>query len=67
MPNMQPMQEQRNPNTMNIDELSTLEVIKKINDEDKKDLNLKFRGSSNQRIIDVPESLKVHKVIPYDV
>ena len=28
--------EQRNPNTMNIDELSTLEVIKKINDEDKK-------------------------------
>lgn len=28
--------EQRNPNTMNIDELSTLEVIRKINDEDKK-------------------------------
>ena len=36
-------------------------------EEDKKDLNLKFRGSSNQRIIDVPKSLKVHKVIPYDV
>ena len=36
-------------------------------EEDKKDLNLKFRGSSNQRIIDVPESLKVHKVIPYDI
>lgn len=36
-------------------------------DEDKKDLNLKFRGSSNQRIIDVPASLKVHKVIPYEV
>ena len=36
-------------------------------EEDKKDLNLKFRGSSNQRIIDVPESLKVHKVIPYNV
>ena len=36
-------------------------------EEDKKDLNLKFRGSSNQRIIDVPNSLKVHKVIPYNV
>ena len=36
-------------------------------EEDKKDLNLKFRGSSNQRIINVPESLKVHKVIPYDI
>ena len=36
-------------------------------DENKKDLNLKFRGSSNQRIIDVPKSLKVHKVIPYDL
>ena len=36
-------------------------------EEDKKDLNLKFRGSSNQRIIDVQESLKVHKVIPYDI
>mgnify|MGYP004487783671 CR=1 FL=1 len=36
-------------------------------EEENKDLNLKFRGSSNQRIIDVPSSLKVHKVIPYDV
>lgn len=36
-------------------------------EEDKKDLNLKFRGSSNQRIIDVQQSLKVHKVIPYDI
>lgn len=32
-----------------------------------KNLNLKFRGSSNQRIIDVQKSLKVHKVIPYEV
>ena len=36
-------------------------------EEDKKDLNLKFRGSSNQRIIDVPKSLKVHKVIPFNI
>jgi anaerobic ribonucleoside-triphosphate reductase activating protein len=32
-----------------------------------KNLNLKFRGSSNQRIIDVQESLKQNKVILYDV
>lgn len=36
-------------------------------EEDKKDLNLKFRGSANQRIIDVQKSLKRHKVIPYQV
>lgn len=36
-------------------------------EENKKDLNLKFRGSSNQRIIDVKESLKVHKVVGYEV
>ena len=36
-------------------------------EEDKKDLNLKFRGSANQRIIDVQKSLKVHKVIPYEI
>ena len=36
-------------------------------EEDKKDLKLKFRGSSNQRIIDVQQSLKTHKVIPYEV
>ena len=36
-------------------------------EEDKKDLNLKFRGSANQRIIDVQKSLKTHKVIPYQV
>ena len=33
---------------------------------DKKDLKLKFRGSSNQRIIDVKESLKQNKVITID-
>ena len=30
---------------------------------DKKDINLKLRGSTNQRIIDVQESLKQDKVI----
>lgn len=32
-------------------------------EEDKKNLKLKFRGSSNQRIIDVQESLKSNKVV----
>lgn len=31
-----------------------------------KDINLKFRGSSNQRIINVQESLKQNKVIKYE-
>ena len=30
--------------------------------EDKKDISLKFRGSSNQRIIDIPRSLKNNAV-----
>ena len=34
-------------------------------EEDKRDLKLQFRGSSNQRIIDVPESLKRHEVVLY--
>ena len=32
-------------------------------EQDKRDVTLKFRGSSNQRIIDVQESLKQDKVI----
>ena len=36
-------------------------------EEDKKDLNLKFRGSRNQRIIDVQKSLQTHQIIPYEV
>jgi anaerobic ribonucleoside-triphosphate reductase activating protein len=32
-------------------------------EEAKKDLRLKYRGSSNQRVIDVPTSLKTNKVI----
>lgn len=34
-------------------------------DIDKKDENLKYRGSSNQRIIDVQKSLKENKVIEF--
>ena len=33
---------------------------------EKSSANLKFRGSSNQRIINVPESLKQNKVILFD-
>ena len=36
-------------------------------EEDKKDLNLRFRGSSNQRIIDVQKSLKEKKIVEYEV
>ena len=32
-------------------------------EEDKKDLNLKYRGSSNQRVIDVKSSLTQEKII----
>lgn len=35
-------------------------------EEDLKDLTLQFRGSSNQRIIDVPKSLAQNKVIIWD-
>ena len=34
--------------------------------ESQKDLTLQFRGSSNQRIIDVPKSLKENKVVIWD-
>lgn len=35
-------------------------------EEDKRDLTLKHRGSSNQRVIDVQESLKQNKVVLYE-
>ena len=34
--------------------------------EDLKDLNLRFRGSSNQRIILVQPSLEQDKIVPWD-
>lgn len=34
---------------------------------DKKSMDLEFRGSSNQRIIDVPKSLENHKVVLYNL
>ncbi len=33
---------------------------------EKKDLGLRFRGSSNQRIIKVPESLQQHKIVLWE-
>ena len=33
---------------------------------EKKDLSLRFRGSSNQRLIDVPESMKTGEVVFWD-
>ena len=34
---------------------------------DKKSMDLEFRGSSNQRIIDVPKSLERHKAVLYNL
>jgi len=30
-----------------------------------KDLNLKWRGSSNQRVIDIKKSLEINEIIEY--
>ncbi len=34
--------------------------------QEKKDISLRFRGSSNQRIIQVPESMKENRIILWD-
>ena len=36
-------------------------------EEDKKDIKLRFRGSSNQRILDVHETLKEHKPVNFEL
>ena len=36
-------------------------------EEDKKDIKLRFRGSSNQRIIDVKKSLEENKTVLFDL
>lgn len=36
-------------------------------EKDKKDISLKFKGSSNQRIIDVKETLKNNNIILYNI
>lgn len=36
-------------------------------EEEKKDIKLRFRGSSNQRIIDVKKSLKENKTVLFDL
>ena len=33
--------------------------------ESKRNVSLKFRGSSNQRVINIPETLKQNKVVLY--
>lgn len=40
-------------------------LVDGVYEKDKRDLTLKWRGSSNQRVIDVQESLKQNKVILY--
>jgi anaerobic ribonucleoside-triphosphate reductase activating protein len=52
------------------DTLPMLELIDVLVDgkfeEDKKDISLLFKGSSNQRVIDVKKSLKSGKVVLFE-
>jgi len=57
---------QENPTTKELLKYLDVVVDGKF-EEAKKNLKLKFRGSENQRIIDVPETLKVHKIVSLDM
>ena len=55
----------------NVKDLAVIQYVDILVDgpfiEDLKDLRLKWRGSSNQRIINVQESLKAGEVVEYDM
>ena len=42
-------------------------IVDGMYDEQCRSLHLRFRGSSNQRIINVPESLKLNKIVLMDI
>lgn len=57
---------QREDNTMELVKMCDVLVDGKF-EIDKKDLSLAFRGSSNQRIIDIKKSIDSNEVIVFDV
>lgn len=57
-----------NNNIMQLTMLSLVDVlIDGKFEEDKKDLKLKYRGSSNQRVIDVPASIEKEEVVLLEI
>ncbi|MGL6101179.1 MAG: 4Fe-4S cluster-binding domain-containing protein, partial [Fusobacteriaceae bacterium] len=53
-----------NPKLLSLIELCNILVDGKFN-KDEKNLNLKWRGSKNQRVIDIQKSLEFKKVVQY--
>jgi anaerobic ribonucleoside-triphosphate reductase activating protein len=56
------------------DKIKTFGVLMYVNilidgryDRSKRDVTLPLRGSSNQRVIDVPNSIKENKIILYEI